>query len=949
MKSLLCLFVTVVLWAAAFPAIRAGLQQYGVGHLVLLRFAVASLALLIVACVRRPALPHRRDLPRLALLGIVGMTIYPLALSYGEITVPAGTASIFVNLSPIFTAILAAVTIGEPLSRTGWAGVLVAFSGAAMIALGRDGRMAITSGVVFVLFAAFVQAVQFVLSKSLLRTYDPLALTMYSVWSGTIVDLVFVRGAWRAITHAGASATASIVFLGVFSTVIATTSWSYALKRISAPSAAAFLYLAPPVSIVIAWIWLGETPSPATIFGGAIAILGVAIVKSDSMSFRPLRVIAALVVALLIAPHAIANPTVTIKRVPRAPRIDDFITMSPPQDLTLTRVDTFVQRDPNDGAPGTERTEAYLGYDETSLYAVFLCFDSDPSQIRAHVTRREEMLNDDFVTIQLDTFRDQRRAYEFGSNAHGVQQDAIWVEESGFDATFDTVWDSEGRVTPQGYVVWMRIPFASLRFPPGERQSWGILLTRDIPRKSEVVFSPPYTKRITGRLNQMATLEGLSGISPPERFQLIPYSAYRATNTTVFPAQSAQRGTAGIDLKTVIRDSIVVDATANPDFSQVESDEPQNAANERFELLIPEKRPFFLENTSYFATPIPLLFTRRIVDPQYGVRLSGKSGATSIGALVADDEALDRRAMNGVLRLNRELPRQSSIGLMLTNRRVGADTNRVAAIDGRVRLNENWVTTAQAARGGDGHAVSLNVNESSTNTQYNLVMSETSRDFRAALGFIPRTDVRTIDQSLQYTFYRRDSALQSWLPITFLTVDWSDGGALLDWINAYGVQFNFTRSTMVRPYYEFGADHVQPSDFPQLDRVLTKPFWHTGVVIDNNVFSQLSFHIGAQWGRDMDFFPAPGRIPESESKHRSTSSRRGIRCRGYRSTRVISSSDSRHAQAAGGRSAARSRARSGTFRSIGDSLSAPSRNTTGWRQIASGRRASRARTSTSTF
>lgn len=289
MRNHLAILLAVVLWAAAFPAIRAGLAGYGFGHLVLLRFLVASVTLLAIWLARRSPLPESRDIPRIALLGFLGMAVYPAALSFGEIAVAAGTASILVNLSPIFTAIFAASLLGERLTPAAWIGILVAFAGAAAASLGHGTGSGSALGVMAVLAASVIQALQFVLAKSLLRRYDAVSLTIFSVAFGTAFDVVFARGFVDAVRRAPLTATLAVVFLGICSTVIATISWSYALARVPAPYAAAFLYLVTPISILIAAVWLHETPSAWTVAGAVVATLGVALVHNRGL--YPLRVV----------------------------------------------------------------------------------------------------------------------------------------------------------------------------------------------------------------------------------------------------------------------------------------------------------------------------------------------------------------------------------------------------------------------------------------------------------------------------------------------------------------------------------------------------------------------------------------------------------------------------------------------------------------------------------
>jgi drug/metabolite transporter (DMT)-like permease len=284
MRSYLAVLITVLFWAAAFPAIRAGLSGYSAGHLVLLRFLIASAVLFAAWLARGRKSIAIRDLPRVALLGLLGMTIYPLALTIGERTVASGTASILVNLSPIFTALLGALLLGERMPPLAWVGVGVAFSGAAMIALSRGAHLELTTGVLLILLAAVVQGAQFVLVKSLLARYDAVTLTVFSVFCGTAFNLVSARGLIAAVRNAPLEATLAVVFLGILATAVATITWSIALARVAASTTVMFLYLVAPLSLAIAWVWLGEVPAPVTIAGGLVSIGGVALVRYASFA-----------------------------------------------------------------------------------------------------------------------------------------------------------------------------------------------------------------------------------------------------------------------------------------------------------------------------------------------------------------------------------------------------------------------------------------------------------------------------------------------------------------------------------------------------------------------------------------------------------------------------------------------------------------------------------------
>ncbi len=408
-----------------------------------------------------------------------------------------------------------------------------------------------------------------------------------------------------------------------------------------------------------------------------------------------------------------------------APVLENFLTMKAEgaSAQQMVKVTGFVQRDPHDGQPASQRTEAYLGYDRKNLYVVFVCFD-DPAKVRARRTRREDIFDDDEVEIMLDTFHDQRRAYAFQTNPLGVQWDAIWTEtarsdlgstgDPHFDSTFDTLWYSHGRLTAQGYVVCIAIPFRSLRFASVSEQTWGIILYRGIVRENENDFWPAMSSKVEGRLHRAAIATGMEGIAPGRNMQFIPYglfNSFRTLNTTD-PSNPhfdnrAVGGKIGLDSKFILRDSLVLDVTSNPDFSQVESDDPQVTVNQRFEVFFPEKRPFFIENSDYFRTPIDLLFTRRIEDPEFGARLSGRAGHYGIGLLVADDKSsgetvapteslAGKKAYFTIGRVNRDIFKQSSVGLIYTDRELNGAFNRIGGADSRLKFSSNWSGTFQA-------------------------------------------------------------------------------------------------------------------------------------------------------------------------------------------------------------------------------------------------------------
>jgi len=556
----------------------------------------------------------------------------------------------------------------------------------------------------------------------------------------------------------------------------------------------------------------------------------------------------------------------------------------------LAKVTGLTQRVPTDGAPISQRTEVYLGYDDKNLYAIFVCFDREPRKIRARLSRREDVLDDDTVEIMLDTFHDHRRAYAFITNPLGVQLDALWTEGQDFDPSFDTVWNSTGKVTDRGFVVWFAIPFRSLRFASSDPQTWGIILNREIPRSSEDAFWPPYSSRIQGRLNQEGTATGLEKISPGRNIQLIPYGIARSFKeldlndpNDVFYSRRSAFGQMGLDAKLVLKDKFVIDATANPDFSQIESDQPQVTVNQRFEVFFPETRPFFQENSNYFQTPINLVFTRRIADPKWGVRMTGKDGPWAVGLLMADTASpgervdannplFNRHSLYTVGRVSRDIGSQSSIGLLYTDREVNGFYNRVGSVDGRFTLNNHWTLNAQGVlsatinpnqgvfnqfntTGGyqAGNAAEFVLNRDGLKLHYFLDYADRSPNFRTLTGFDPQQDIRNLYQHLKYTFRPEGKHLISWGPEfeTYQTYDHEGNRINSGYFPSMRVEL--IGQTFLAALYAQEMERLRPQDFSAFTSIQKYVRHTTEFAIDTNYFRKFSLHADYRFGTRVNY------------------------------------------------------------------------------------------------
>ena len=585
-------------------------------------------------------------------------------------------------------------------------------------------------------------------------------------------------------------------------------------------------------------------------------------------------------------------------------KLADFANMEPTPELRkqLGEVTGFVQNAPMDGRPATQQTTVWLGHTSSALYVAFVCFDDHPALIRRHLSRRENILTDDNVSILLDPFQDRRRGVLFSVNAAGVQADAAWTEASQgnqsnqADYSYDTVWDSEGRVTSRGWIALVTIPFRSLRFRPAG-SDWGVLFERNLPRNSEVDYWPRVSTSISGTLSQEGTLKGIEGGTGSHNVQINPYVLGQNEHTLLnldpvdpyFSSRSAE-ATAGGEIKAIAKDSIVFDATVNPDFSDIESDQPQFTVNQRYPVYFPELRPFFLENANYFSTPIQLLYTRNIVRPDYGARITGKIGNTNIGLLAVDDREpgqtvpagdplYDKKAMFAVGRIAQDFGRNFTAGAIYTDEEFGGGWNRIGGVDFTWRATPKWTLLGQSVESSTkgshpssaatvfptgyaaGPASYLELDHAGHSFNMQSVNRDYSTGFQSQVGFIQTTNYRNDQTHANYQWYPQHSTLQSFGLETNDQLAYDHQGNRVYRYLSFDPFFLLPRNIVLAPLMGENSDTVGSQDgFPLHQNVnFTENFG--GFVARGAPLPQLNFNIVALRSGNVNYNPVPGGVP----------------------------------------------------------------------------------------
>lgn len=487
----------------------------------------------------------------------------------------------------------------------------------------------------------------------------------------------------------------------------------------------------------------------------------------------------------IVLPPEKAKP-VTVPRFEKPPVIDGRLDEAVWQSAAVLK--DFYQIQPGDNTPPSKPTQVWIGYDAKFLYVAFRVTD-EPDKIRSTVSKRDNIFNDDYVGMMLDTFNDQRKAFEMFFNPLGIQGDGVLTEGRGEDFSVDILMDSKGVIHETGWDVEVSIPFKSLRFEAGKGKLWGAHFFRRIKRlENELDSWMPFSRSISSNLSQEGKLTGLEVIAIEKTLEIIPSATLSETGRYVrsfapIPGVLDQGRLVneplhfdlGLTAKFIPSPGMTIDLAINPDFAQVEADQLVVTANQRFPIFYPEKRPFFLEGIDVFKTPITVVHTRAIVDPDVAVKTTGKSGRNTFGLMLASDSGpgtfigserlnpanfpfLDKNAYIGVLRLKRDVGKENNIGILATSYNFIQKHNQVLALDGRFRPDPkttatfNFIGTTSRNfffdpnegktryRTGNGFGYSVDYNVSGRNWGWEVYGEGFTKDYRTDVGFVQRTN-----------------------------------------------------------------------------------------------------------------------------------------------------------------------------------------------------------------
>ncbi len=540
---------------------------------------------------------------------------------------------------------------------------------------------------------------------------------------------------------------------------------------------------------------------------------------------------------------------------------------------------------PRENVTPPVRTEVLLTYDRSNFYIGFRCYDPDPSQIRAHLSDRDAFGNDDWVAVEIDTYNDSRRAFTLFSTPMGVQADGISNAAGIKDYNWDMIYDSAGKIFDWGYGIEIAIPFSSLRFQRTKGpQVWGINAVRGYPRSVRYqIWAQPYDRSNTCRVCQYLRIEGFDDVSPGWNMEVNPtLTALRTDERDEFPeggfTNRNSAAEAGLTARWGITPNLFLSGTINPDFSQVEADAAQLDINQPFALYYTEKRPFFTEGLDFFKSPLNVIYTRTLRDPRWGGKLSGKEGASALGAYIVEDRttnlifpgsqfsrstSLEHSNTSAVFRFGGDIWNNSNIGVLFTNRTGGGYFNRVFGADGRLRFSQSDEIVFQflGSRTKYGEAIVEEFSQpggefgdealmgiythKTSNHQLEFGYLDIGPNFRADLGFMPQVGYRQLHAMSNYEWRPKNNSWWSrFRLVNYAQYQTSSESTVLDKSLTNSFSFEGTSQTSLTLANTLSRQHYNGVNFDLIQFIVSG-----GIIPSGN----LRFDILTTFGDSIDY------------------------------------------------------------------------------------------------
>jgi len=563
------------------------------------------------------------------------------------------------------------------------------------------------------------------------------------------------------------------------------------------------------------------------------------------------------------------------------------------------RIGNFTEIEPGDNVNPRVNTEVLLGYNQENLYVSFICYEPDVSSIRKTLTGRDKPIKDDVVLIILDTFNDGQMAYEFGVNPYGIGID-IFIHKFE-DLRFDTDWKSAAKIFHDRWEVEIKIPFNSIRFPRKDKQHWRVHFERIRPRESREVYSwAPISRDKPSFLAQAGNLYIEDRISAGQIVEFLPYITGSQNGYLEEPQEPASFVTEynspkfGVTGKYGISSNLVLDWAVNPDYSQIETDNPKIDVNTTFAFYYPEKRPFFMEGSDIFASPINGVYTRSINDPIAALKLTGKFKRTSIGYITAYDKhtpwivpfrdysfpiTSEMNSYSNILRIRQHILKDSYIGFLTTSRKMEEGFSRVTGIDGNIRFLENYSIKFQGLKSWykepadtsifpgyewlrfDGHTSAFD-GEKFDGTAYKVNLSRGARiwkldiwheafspTFRADNGFIDKNDFKEMGLWTNLDFWLNKSVFEKFTPEIELWRRYDYTGdirkeCIHPWLNIF-----FRKQTIISLSYTLSSEVFEDTKFDDI--------WTIGGQLNTDFSKFISGGVWGQVGKGINYCASP--------------------------------------------------------------------------------------------